>query len=182
MDRTMNEIEKKAEVIGTLFAAYGASGDGHRIAIYTKALADMPLPALKAACNKLLLEMTRIPTIADIVAACRSLEDTAHPENRVNDWDQAWAEIVDNIKHCGLYGKLEWSRPEIKEAVENFGWRNLCGAMERDMPNNQARIRHMYEDICKRKSEKKRNLYILSTSEGKQLESAIKELATSKSF
>ncbi len=179
----MQFSNKKREIITTMFTAYGQGGDGKRIAVYTVMLDSLPDDVLKLACKKVMLENNFMPTVSDIVAAAKSL---ATP--RIKDFDEVWAEVMDNIHHSGYYGKLIWSTPEIEKAVKNIGWRNICCAPEGDAAI-RAQLRDMYKSVCKRKSDKENNNFLtgrgtlLEQGSNEQLLSGkIKELSERKKF
>ena len=165
----------KTKYIASLFAAFGQSGDGARIAIYYRMLKDVPLEALKLAIDKLILESKYLPTIAEIREALKALMEETNG-TRVKTWQEAQAEIAKGITRSwfhgclgedvpdDLYGKPcepKWSTPEIKAAVDSYGMDNIALVNASDMPIVWSQLRKAYEQACQRKKEKEVNTYVL---------------------
>lgn len=161
-------IEETTEVITTLFSAFGQSGDGTRIAAYVKVLTGIPIPILKATSNKLILTSKFLPTVAEIVAAAKSLVEESNGR-RMKTWDEAWEEIKRVSHDVFIYGEPVWSTAELKAAVEAFGYKELCSVTEKDMAIVRAQIRQIYESVCARAKEKQVNEYVLSGNANKLL-------------
>lgn len=155
------ENSERSKALGILFGAFGQAGDSNRIAIYTKMLADIPPSVLTKACHKLVLESRFLPSVADIVSSAKSLLGTANDDKRVREWDEAWAEI-DRAMQRTPWGEYPvFSRPEIAQAVESFGWYNLQTCLAEKIDTVRAQMRRIYEDVCKRTKEQGHNEYIL---------------------
>ena len=54
-----------------------------------------------------------------------------------------------------------WSTPEIKSAVDSYGFDNLQNVLEVDMPTVWAQLRRLYDQACQRKDEAAVNSYVL---------------------
>ena len=165
----------KTKYIASLFAAFGQSGDGARIAIYYRMLKDVPLKVLKLAIDKLILESKYLPTIAEIREALKALVEESNG-TRIKTWQEAQAEIAKGITRSwfhgclgedvpdDLYGKPcepKWSTPEIKAAVDSYGMDNIAMVNASDMPIVWSQLRKAYEQACQRKKEKEVNTYVL---------------------
>lgn len=158
------EQQKRSEIIGVLFGAFGQAGDSNRLTIYTKMLKDIPSSALEKVCRKLMLESRFLPTIADIVSATKSLMGTADEAQRTREWDEALAEIERAMQRTPWGSYPVFSRPEIAMAVESFGWYNLQTCLAEDINTVRAQLRRIYEDVCKRTAERGHNEYVLGKS------------------
>ena len=166
--------EKRGQIVGMLFGAFGQANDAHRQAIYTKVLGDIPNEILSKAVKKLLLESKFLPSIAEIVESSRSLLGTADDANRVREWDEAWAEI-ENAMYSTPDGHTPvFSRPEIAQVVANFGWQALRECKARDFTIVRAQVRQMYENVCRSIKERGSNEYILGKSKTGLLQPAAK--------
>lgn len=155
-----NELEITKAVAG-LFAAFGQSGDVNRVNIYTLMLQDFPSEIVKKACRKVILECKFLPTVAEIVAAIKSLAGTADENIRAKTWEEAWREI-ERAMFDTPWGKTPtFSTPEIAAAVSAFDWNSLQTSLAADMSTVRAQVRRFYEDACKRISEKQRNDYVM---------------------
>ena len=180
----------KTKYIASLFAAFGQSGDGARIAIYYRMLKDVPLEALKLAIDKLILESKYLPTIAEIREALKALVEEANG-TRIKTWQEAQAEIAKGITRSwfhgclgedvpdDLYGKPcepKWSTPEIKAAVDSYGMDNIAMVNASDMPIVWSQLRKAYEQACQRKKEKEVNTYVLEKG-GEKLQALTNSLS-----
>lgn len=161
-------IEETTEVITTLFSAFGQSGDGTRIAAYVKVLTGIPIPILKATSSKLILTCKFLPTVAEIVAAVKSLVEESNGR-RMKTWDEAWAEIKQVCQSAFIYEEPTWSTEEIKAAVNSFGYKELCTVAEKDMQIVRAQMRQIYESVCARAKEKQVNEFVLGGNVNKLL-------------
>ena len=164
----------KAEVIGTMFGAYGQADDAKRVAIYVKLLSDIPAAVLGKACKKLMLENKFLPTIAEIVEASKSLLGTANDDKRIREWDEAWKEIERAMQRTPWGSYPVFSRPEIAQAVESFGWYNLQTCLAEKIDTVRAQMRRIYEDVCKRTKEQGHNEYVLGRSKTGLLEPSVR--------
>ena len=164
----------KAEVIGTMFGAYGQADDAKRVAIYVKLLSDIPAAVLGKACKKLMLESKFLPSIAEIVEASRSLLGTANDDKRIREWAEAWNEIELAMQRTPWGSYPVFSRPEIAQAVESFGWYNLQTCLAEKIDTVRAQMRRIYEDVCKRTKEQGHNEYVLGRSKTGLLEPSVR--------
>ena len=160
--------DRKSEILATLFSAYGQAEDAKRLAAYTMALKDIPEDVLMKACSLILYSKKFLPAVCEILEACRDLIGEVSG-NRVKTWAEAWKEICDKMESISVYGKLEWSTPEIKMAVEAYGWRNLCAAPAKDWTTVESQVRRYYENACQRNLQKKNLDYVLKNIRGAEL-------------
>jgi len=177
----MKEQDVRRELINTLFSAfprdYGATDEyiSKRKAIYLAMLKDIPTEAIRLACRKAYLEEDRLPSIAKLVQATRSLLGDANEDGRIKEWGEAKAEIVKRMYDTPHGHKPKWSSPEIEQAVESFGWIRLQTIEENKFEIASAQIRDIYNSLCKRKISKQTNDYllggnsVLSLAESKQM-------------
>ena len=157
----MNYDQKeRARIVSVLFKTYGQN-DKDRQAAYVTVLSEIPNEVLSKACKKLILEQKFFPAVSEVVDACKSLIGTVDDANRVKSWDEAWQEIQTAIQRTPWHKKPTFSRPEIKIAVNAFGWRELRCSLEAEMPKVRAQVRRFYEDACKRTAEQSLNKYVL---------------------
>lgn len=162
-------LERNIETLCTLFGCFGQAADTNRLAIYTKLLQDMPPDLLSAACQKIMLEATFLPSVAEIVAAVKSVQATKSGE-QADDYTDAWNEVIREMKSCGIYGVPKFSTGEIHKAVRSVGWRNLCCADEAAFSVLHAQFREAYKTFKKRKESDALNCYVLGiASSGEEL-------------
>lgn len=153
-------LERNLETLSTLFGCFGQASDTNRLAIYTRLLKDMPPDLLSAACQKIMLEATFLPSVAEIVAAVKSVQATKNGE-QADDYADAWQEVLQEMKRCGIYGVPKFSTGEIHKAVRSVGWRNLCCADEAAFSVLHAQFREVYKAFKKRKESDAVNAYVL---------------------
>lgn len=166
MASSTDMTKERQSVLHGLFAAYGQARDGERLAVYCEALKEFPVPILKKACKKLMMEQRFLPAIAEIVEAGRSLIGEIQPGVRMKTWSEAYAEIQQTVHDVFVYGKPEWSTPEIAAAVNTFGYKDLCCLPADEVRTASAQLRRFYEDACRRSRERQINTYVLATGNG----------------
>ena len=149
------------ESLTLLFGAYGRANDAQQIAIYRLMLADLPPQLLTLAVKKCIRECKFLPSVAEIISQCESLNNEIHEEYRVKEWGEAWGEIEKAMQSTPWDKTPTFSTPEITAAVNNFGWHDLQASLAEDMPTVRAQMRRFYEDACGRASSKARAEYAL---------------------
>ena len=145
-----------------MFAAYDKANNDKQLAAYSMALKDIPEELLMKACHKLLLENK-------FLQACRSLVGSADDTKRERTWAEAWKEIMEQVRTCGLYEKPKWSTPEIAAAVKSYGYTDLCGLQKDELQTASAQCRRFYEDACKKKNETDVNNFVLKRITGAEM-------------
>lgn len=153
---------KIAQHIAVLFGAYGQGSDIDRQSIYVADLEDFSAELVGMATKKLRLtsESSFVPTINDIIKACKSLVATNN-DKELPTWGEAQREISKQIQDAGIYKKPVFSRPEIEQAVRSVGWLNICMATTTTMGYLWKNLQDRYEDACRRRQDTQVNRYIL---------------------
>lgn len=154
------ELEKRTQIITSLLAIYDKAGDKNMIVSYVELLKDIPVDVLKTACRKISLESEHRPTPAVIVKAAHSIVEQATGTGSPS-WEDAWREIEKEMHDTFVYGKPQFSHKEIEDAVNAFGWEELCAVLTKDLPIVRAQLRDMYKSICERRKEQHINAYVL---------------------
>lgn len=163
--------------VRTLFSAYRMDRQTAAQEIYCTMLADVPAGLLNKTIKKCICEQKFLPSIAEIRQAAQSLMGAVDPSRRVKTWTEAQAEILRGIRRTWYHGCLGeipdddprfgqpcdpmWSTPEIKAAVDSFGFEALCQSPVDDMSTVLAQLRRLYEQACQRKEETAVNSYVL---------------------
>ena len=146
-------------VVTTLFVAFGQSGDGKRIALYTKMLCGIPADILKIVCEKAMLQRQFLPSIAELVTDARSLMgDSTH--KGVKPFAEVWEEVLQQMQEVFVYDTPTFSTPEIEKAVKAFGWQELCAMETKNKPIVRAQFRDMYAGVCEQELERRVNRYV----------------------
>lgn len=161
-----NEFDILAISLSTLFGAYGKEEQIERQKIYYRALIDLDPIMVQNACQKCLFNCTFLPTIAEIVKEVKDLETEAHPENKFKSWDEAILEITNAVRNTHPTKTIEWSTPEIAQAVRMYGFSNLCLATESSYSYGLETIRKNYIAICYRNQNSSQNKGILGIANG----------------
>lgn len=150
-----------SETLTLLFGAYGRANDAQQIAIYRLMLADVPPTLLMLAVKKSIRECKFLPSVAELLGQCELLNDAVNEDLRVKDWDEAWREIQRLMQSTPWGKQPQFSRPEIAQAVNSFGWNELQRVLAADMPAVRAQMRRFYEDACARSKKQAKNEYAL---------------------
>jgi hypothetical protein len=110
------------EVMAILTAAYpNFTINAETIEIYSRFLMDMPFGLGEAIALKLISENKWFPSISEIREAVIKIMP-----NEIPSTEEAWLEVMDNIRSVGSYGSPTFSNPLIGKAVNAIGWRELC--------------------------------------------------------
>ena len=183
--------KRKVQAMTTLFIAYGKQNETERIALYCKAFNDVPTDILQKIVEKVINDCEFLPSVARMREAGRSLIGSVDETQRVKPWVEVQKEIQKGIARTWyhgclgedvpdeLYGKScdpKWSTPEVKEAVDSYGFENLGKVLESDMPIVWSQLRKAYEQACERKKDNETNTLVLDGSELKQLVGKIGEI------
>ena len=158
----IDEKSKKAKAITMLFGSYGQGSDAERMAIYVEMLADIPADVLDKVCKKAVYESKYLPSIAELVQSANNFIGEMAGQT-ILPWDEAWKEIEKEMHDTFVYGKPQFSRPEIEKAVKAFGWQELCEVTIKELPIVRAQLRDMYNGICEQSRRSKINSYVLGS-------------------
>lgn len=156
----IDEKSKKAKAITMLFGSYGQGSDAERMAIYVEMLADIPADVLDKVCKKAVYESKYLPSIAELVQSANNFIGEMVGQT-ILPWDEAWKEIEKEMHDTFVYGKPQFSRPEIEKAVKAFGWQELCEVTIKELPIVRAQLRDMYNGICEQSRRSKINSYVM---------------------
>ena len=159
----MDELKIRTQLTTSFLAVYGCASDGNMIAAYVQVLQDIPVDVLRASFDKVLLECEKRPVPAVVYKAAKSLVEEQNGTRKLT-WAEAWKEIEQQMIENGVYAKPHFSRPEIEETVNAYGWRNLCETLTKDMGIVRSQLKNMYLDICNRKEEQRINGYVLGNT------------------
>lgn len=146
----IDKVDILAIALSTLFGAYGKEKEIERMQIYYRALMELDSNIVHNACRKCLCNCTFLPSIAEIIKEVRSLEFEMHPENKIKSWDEVLYEITKAIENASPTQTIEWSTPEIAQAVRSYGFSNLCYGSDSSHSYGLELIRKNYIAICTR--------------------------------
>lgn len=155
-----DEKAKKAKAIAMMFASFGQGSEAERMAIYVEMLNDIPADVLEKVCKKAILECKFLPSIAELVQSARNFIGDM-TGNSTPTWEEAWKEIEHEMQTTFVYGEPRFSHPAIKQAIDSFGWQELCSVLTRDLPITRAQLRDMYNNICAENRKKVINGHVM---------------------
>lgn len=140
--------------------------------LYGKVLCEYSLLEIDTAMIKLLRECKFFPTVAEIVEQIKKMRDIVQ-DNETFTSAEAWEEAMQNVKKHGVYGKWEYSRPEVEQAVKQFGGRNDLCMLEIDAVNTaRAQFMRIYDSIVSKSEDRRKTkeaITMLGQSRAQQL-------------
>lgn len=155
-----NDIERKGKAVAKMFAVFGQSSDGERMALYVDLLKDIPAEVLEAACKKASMESQYLPTVAELIKSSKDLVAEVNGTKAV-PFAEAWEEIFKVLRETYVWDVPQFSHKEIQQLVDAFGWEELRMMETKDIPIIRSQLKAMYEAICQRNEEREMNGYLL---------------------
>lgn len=143
-----------------MFTCFGQGNEAERIVAYVEMLKDIPADVLDKVCKKSVYEFKYLPSIAELLSATRNLQGEMMGIGTL-PWAEAWQEIEREMKETFVYGRPKFSRKEIKDTVDAFGWNELCNVLQKDLPIVRAQLRDMYNSICEESRKSEVNAHVL---------------------
>ena len=159
----INEMERKGKSVAKMFTVFGQGSDGERMALYVDLLKDIPADVLEVACKKASMESQYLPTVAELIKSAKDLLAEINGTKPV-PFPDAWEEILKVLRETYVWDVPRFSRPEIQQVVNAFGWEELRVMETKDIPIIRSQLKGMYETICKSNEEKEMNGYLLGTN------------------
>lgn len=139
-------------------------------AVYARALVNYPLVVIDIAMQDMVNTSNFWPTVAEIKKRIILLIASANDQIIVNP-SEAWAEIMAQVKHCGIYShrKPTFSSAEVELTAKRYGWRDLCMLETKDVGIARAQIMRIYQEIMDTKQEREQAKMAIETIAPKQL-------------
>lgn len=138
-----------------------SKADGETLALYVQMLKPLSYAEVEAGISKLLRTAKFFPTIAEIFTAADELKAAAQGAE-VLDAGAAWEEAMLNVKRNHVYKPWKFSRPEVEQAVKQFGKTELC-ELETDAVNTaRAQFMRIYTAIVERGRAREQNTAVLN--------------------
>jgi hypothetical protein len=123
---TRNEISKLLAMLHTAWPDAKHPDPKAQVQVYEIALHDIPYEAGEKAVASLIQTARFFPVPAEIRKAALSILGV------IMSPEEAWEEVVRQIREVGYYGSPSFTNPIIAETVRHMGWRNLCGSDDLD--------------------------------------------------
>lgn len=135
-----------AEMFEILDAAYPKERMTERqMAIYAAMLAPYPVDQVREAVVLHIHRSPWFPRVSDVIDKLTKREEL--------DPDQAWAEVLRNIRSVGYYGSPTWSHKAVAETVQAMGWQDLC--VSENIEADRAHFMRFYQTAVTRQREDK---------------------------
>lgn len=129
--------------------------------MYLTLLTDILPEELTLAMQKLVRTQTFYPAVAEIVQAVESIRDTVNPEEHVPTAEEAWFEVMSEVRKCYPYAKPCFSTAEIAQTVHYIGWTVLAETPASSLSIVRAHFRDTYNNMLKRKKGEEENIALL---------------------
>lgn len=130
--------------------------------LYLKMLTDVMPEELALAMRKIVRQQTFWPSVAEILAAVESIRDTVNPELHVPTADEAWREVMQQVRDCYPYKTATFSTPEIRKAVNCIGFAVIAETPLSSLNITYAQFRDTYNNMLRRKKSEEENLTLLA--------------------
>lgn len=138
---------------------------GETVAMYALALSSGGLSTadVQRAILKLSRTSDKFPAVAKIFAAADDV--TAAAAGTANfDAGQAWGEAMDNVRRNHVYKPWVYSRPEVEQAVNEFGGKMALIELQVDNVNTaRAQFMKIYNGIIARQKNQRQNAAVLNS-------------------
>jgi hypothetical protein len=176
--RPLNDIEKMTlRTISPLMCAYDNAKITEELAqTYAIALADIEQAALGKAVLKCLRTHDKFPRISQIRDEVDNIT-AAITGKRVKSPDEAWQEVVKQMREAFIYKKPVFSTPEIEQAALAMDWTALCLTETENVGTVRAQFLRLYESTCKRKKEERQNNDVIGLTGGNKTAALVGNLA-----
>lgn len=147
MERT--ELLQAMALIATYWPHWKIPTDRHELAAmvdaWTRLLGDVEADAVVAAIEAYAVTGAEFAPGPGVLR--KRAIDLLQPVG-LPDGDQAWAEVLDQIRRVGYVGRPAWSHPAVETAVQAFGWLALCESTTQMA--DRAHFLRIYEDVQER--------------------------------
>lgn len=130
------------------------------IGMYVTILNDLPADVVKAALVKRLRTARFFPAPSEIRDAAKELLDEVEG-TRAKDADEAWREVMDNVRKRGVYKPWEYSSHAVEAAARAIGIEQLCLLEMSEVNTARAQFRDFYNQAVKRERGRKEALETL---------------------
>lgn len=121
---TTEETGQLLAVFKAMYPTHPVPNPEAMVTAYQMALDDLPAEAVTVAAREWMRTGVFFPKPAELrsIIAERGLS-LPSPE-------EAWSEVMSQIRAVGSYGNPSWSCLAVRQAVDALGWRNICASEE----------------------------------------------------
>jgi hypothetical protein len=139
---TRDEVGKLLAMLHAAWPGAPAGDPGAQVRAFELALSDLPYSAGEQAVATWIRTSRFFPAPAELrEMALNVLGVAPSPED-------AWAEVVEQMRRVGSYGSPSFSNPVVADAVRRIGWRSLCTS--EDLAADRAWFCRTYEVLRRR--------------------------------
>jgi hypothetical protein len=119
---TLQEAARMLRVLASVWPAYPIADPDTMAEAYAIALADVPAELAMGAAQQALRTSRFFPTPSEVrELVAEEVLDLPTPE-------EAWEEVLAEIRAVGRYGRPRFTSDVLAETVARLGWLSLCGA------------------------------------------------------
>lgn len=164
MTDSAREIDIKLKLLSsykTIFPQCRLDDEG--MAMYIMLLSDISVNELKTAMFRLSEKSNFFPTVAEIKKQVKEIRDLLYPKSHVKTADEAWSEVLDQMKIAFPYKAPVFSSKEIRDTVNTLGWMNICETSTDKVGITRAQFRDTYNAIIQRKTDREENMRIIAS-------------------
>ena len=163
------EIDRAIDALAPLICAYPAARiTEETIQVYAVALSELHETEIAAGVLRCIRTCKFFPSIAEIMDASQSVVKAANGTTCKSP-DEAWKEVVQQMKDAFVYRKPVFSTPEIEQAALSMGWNSLCETPVDQAGVARAQFLRLYESVCNHRRDKSINDSVIQTVGAKNL-------------
>ena len=130
------------DLIGFIEAAYEHSFPVATKNLWTEELTPLPLSTTEAVVRAMVkTDRVHAPRIGEVLSQVMSFG--------LPSADEAWLQVLEEVRRCGLPGKPVFEHPTITLAVQIVGWSVICNGGEAD-PWARKDFQRVYEGVAQK--------------------------------
>lgn len=99
--------------------------------LWCEVLRPYPAPAVRAAVLAHIARSPYWPTLSEVLTPLAQADQL--------DADEAWAQVLAEVRRVGLYGTPQFADPLVADTVARLGWRAVCTSEAPDVLRGQFR-------------------------------------------
>lgn len=111
-----------------------------QVALYSDLLAPFDVAAVREAVLLHVQKSPFFPRPSDLISALTQRDEL--------DADQAWVEVLRQVRRTGYYGVPEFTHEAVADAARALGWQDLC--MSENQEADRAHFMRFYERAVER--------------------------------
>lgn len=149
------EVLRVLKILGDIYPTFHLNSSA--VEIYVQLLADIPGPVLEQAALEHISHSTFFPAIAELRNAAFDILESVNP---IPSDYEAWAEVQAEIRRIGHCSQPVFTNPQVKQVVEQLGWRYLC--LSDNPVADRAHFVQAYQALAERQRKDGRRLQLVA--------------------